>query len=164
MALPWPGHIQEVYHMFSYLKKHHNAEVVFDSTHLGFYWLQFEHQDWMYSAYCKEDLKEELPPKMPKPHGPGFAIRVYVDADYAGDLATCRSRTGFVEFLNRAPIYWFSKKQGSLETSTFGSELCAMKVTMEYVRGLRYKLWMMEIPVDEPEFFWQQPIYAVQNI
>ena len=55
-------------------------------------------------------------------------------------------------FLNNAPIYWNSKKQTSCETSTFGSEFIAMKQATEFVRGLRYKLRMMGIPVDEPAF------------
>ncbi len=55
-------------------------------------------------------------------------------------------------FLNGAPIYWSSKKQTSCKTSTFGSEFVAMKQATEYVRGLRYKLGMMGITVDEPTF------------
>ena len=70
----------------------------------------------------------------------------------AGDLVTRRSRTGFIVFLNGAPIYWSSKKQTSCETSTFGSEFVAMKQATEYIRGLRYKLRMMGITVDEPAF------------
>ena len=45
-----------------------------------------------------------------------------------------------------------SWKQGSVETSTFGSEFIAMKSCCEYVRGLRYKLRMMGIPCDFPAY------------
>jgi len=89
---------------------------------------------------------------MPAPHGQSMTMRVFVDADHAGDLITRHSRTGFIVFLNGAPIYWSSKKQNSCETSTFGSEFVAMKQATEYVRGLRYKLRMMGIKVDEPAF------------
>ena len=58
-----------------------------------------------------------------------------------------RSRTGFVIYLNQAPIYWFSKQQNGVECSTFWSEFVAMKQCCEYVRGMRYKLRMMRIPV-----------------
>ena len=81
-------------------------------------------------------------------------MRVFVDADHAEDLITRRSRTGFIVFLNNAPIYWTSKKQNSCETSPFGSEFVAMKQAAEYVRGLRYKLRMMAIKVDEPAFIF----------
>jgi hypothetical protein len=59
---------------------------------------------------------------------------------------------GLVVFLNGAPVYWSSKKQTSCETSTFGSEFVAMKQATEYIRGLRYKLQMMGMTVDEPAF------------
>jgi hypothetical protein len=42
------------------------------------------------------------------------------------------------------------KKQTSVETSSFGSEFVAMKQCCEYLRGLRYKLRMMEIAVSGP--------------
>ena len=78
----------------------------------------------------------------------------YVDSDHAGDSVTRRSRTGFVVFLQSAPIYWLSKKQTSIETSSFGLEFVAMKQCTEYVRGLRYRLRMMGIPVEEPTFIY----------
>ena len=81
-----------------------------------------------------------------------MTMRVFVDADHAGDQVTCQSRTGIIVFLNNALIYWSSKKQSGVETATFGSEIVAMKQACEYIRGLRYKLRMMGIPVDEPAF------------
>ena len=45
-----------------------------------------------------------------------------------------------------------SKKQVSVESSSFGSEFTAMKQCTEYVRVLRYKLRMMEIPVKDPAY------------
>ena len=75
-------------------------------------------------------------------------MTAFVDSDHAGDVVTRRSRTGVLIFLGMAPITWHSKKQGSIETSSFGSELSAMKTCIEMVEGLRYKLRMMGIEVD----------------
>jgi hypothetical protein len=47
-----------------------------------------------------------------------------------------------------------SKKQTSVETSSFGSEFCAMKHCTEYIRGLRYKLRMMGIPFESPAYVY----------
>ena len=52
--------------------------------------------------------------------------------------------------LGMAPILWYSKKQGSIESSSFGSELSAMKIAVELVEGLRYKLRMMGVKLDGP--------------
>ena len=79
-------------------------------------------------------------------------MRAYVDSDHAGEKLTRRSRTGFLVYLNSAPIYWLSKKQTAVETSSFGSEFIAMKQCCEYLRGLRYKLRLMGIPVENPVF------------
>ena len=76
-------------------------------------------------------------------------MRVFVDSDHAGDQVTRRSQTGFLVYLNNALIYRILKKQTTVETSSFGSEFMAMKHATEYVRGLRYKLRLMGIPVEE---------------
>ena len=87
---------------------------------------------------------------MPKPLGKEVVMRCFVDADHAGERLTRRSRTGFIIFLQMAPIYYCSKRQNTVETSTFGSEFMAMKHATEYIRGLRYKLRMMGIPFSDP--------------
>ena len=48
----------------------------------------FERQDWSYSAYGYEDLKEEFPSDIPVPHGQSMRMRVFVDADHAGEQLT----------------------------------------------------------------------------
>jgi hypothetical protein len=72
----------------------------------------------------------------------------FVDADHAGNLATRRSHTGILLFLNKAPIVWYSKRQNTVETSTFGSELVALRIATEMIESLRYKLRMFGIPID----------------
>jgi hypothetical protein len=89
---------------------------------------------------------------MPEPGGTGFVIRAKVDADHAVDTVTRRSRTGFLVYLNCTLICWTSKKQTSVETSSFGSEFVAMKQLCEYLCGLRYKLRMMGIPCEGPVY------------
>jgi hypothetical protein len=155
LALPREGHLEQVFHIFAYLKKHHNAVMVFDPREPDIEFSEhFPEQDWSYSTMGRMDMKEEIPPDMPTPLGNPFVIRAYVDSDHAGDQITRRSRTGFIVYLNGAPIYWKSAKQTSCETSTFGSEFVAMKQCCEYLRGLRYKLRMLGIPVNGPAFIF----------
>ena len=90
-------------------------------------------------------------------------MRVFVDSDHAGDMITRGSRTGFLIFLNNAPIYWFSKKQGSCETSSFGSEFIAMKSCCEYVCGLWYKLRILGIPMELPTYIFGDNQYVLVN-
>ena len=77
-----------------------------------------------------------------------------VNADHALDTITRHSRMEFLVYLNCAPIYWWSKKQNSMESSSFVSAFIAMKQCCEYVCGLRYKLRMMGISCDDPTFIY----------
>ena len=150
LALPREGHLEQLFHMFAYLKKYHNAELVYDPTVPEFDMDLFKEMDWASSEFGHIQGKEALPSNIREPRGCGFTISAKVDADHASDTITRRSRTGFIVYLNSAPCYWFSKKQNSIESSSFGSEFCAMKLCCEYIRGLRYKLRMMGIPVHGP--------------
>ena len=65
--------------------------------------------------------------------------------------------------VNMAPINWYSKKQGSIEGATFGSEFVALKTAMEANRALRYKLRMMGIPIDGPTYVYCDNMSVVYN-
>ena len=41
--------------------------------------------------------------------------------------------------------------QNTIESSTFGSEFVALKIAIEMNEALRYKLWMIRIPIDGPK-------------
>ena len=154
LALPREGHLEQVLHIFSYLKQHHNAELVFDPTPPEIDQAAFERKDWSTSEFGHLEGAEQVPSNAPKPRGFGFVIRAKVDADHATNTVTRKSRSGFLVYLNSALIYWFSKKQTSVESSSFGSEFCAMKLCCEYLCGLRYKLRMMGIPVEGPAYIY----------
>ena len=49
-----------------------------------------------------------------------------------------------------APIIWFSKKQNTLESSTFGSEFVALRIERDLIVALRYKLRMFGVRLDGP--------------
>jgi hypothetical protein len=89
LALLREGHLKELYHIFAYLKARPNAEMVFDPTPIRPDLYLFPKEDWSYYAYGYESLKEELPGEMPVPHGQSMMMRVFVDADHAGDQVTC---------------------------------------------------------------------------
>jgi hypothetical protein len=63
---------------------------------------------------------------MPMPKGKAAKITTYVDADHAHDQVTRRSVTGILLFINNTPIRWYSKRQNTVETSTYGAELVAL--------------------------------------
>jgi hypothetical protein len=66
-------------------------------------------------------------------------------------------------YLNRSPTQWYSKKQNSVETSTFGSEFSALRTAVELTEAMRYKLQMMGIPLDGPAHFRVDNMSVVYN-
>ena len=101
--------------MFAFLKNKNNYVMVFDPTETDIDESQFKNEDWSATAYG--GFKEEIPPNAPLYRGIGFTMRAFVDSDHAGDRITRIYRTGFLIVLNCAPIYWFSEKQTSIDTS-----------------------------------------------
>ena len=117
LALPREGHLEQVLHIFAYLKKYHSTEIVYDPSDPCVEESQFEVKDWTSSEFGHIQGQEEVPENMPEPRGKGFVMRAKVDANHASDTVTRRSRTGFLVFLNCALVYWWSKKQNSVESS-----------------------------------------------
>ncbi len=61
-----------------------------------------------------------------------------------------QSTTGVVIFLNGAPIKWYSKRQNTIESSTFGSEFNAIRIAAEMNDSICYKLRIFGIPIKGP--------------
>ena len=147
LALSREGHLEQALNIMGYLKTHKKMRLMFDKGMAAF-------DDRMFKSYDWEDFyknaKEKIPPNMPEARGLPVETTSFVDADHAGNKIHRRSQTGVLIFLNKAPIHWLSKKQPAVETSTFGAEFCAMKVGVEMVEALRYKLRMFGVPIQGP--------------
>ena len=111
----------------------------------------FKECDW--KAFYGDGIKA-VSPNAPQPRGKEDDLRLFVDSNHAGDKRTRRSRTGFLIYLNSAPITWFSKKQATIETSVFGAEFVAMKQGIETLCGIRYKLRMMGVNLLGPSYIY----------
>jgi hypothetical protein len=96
------------------------------------------------------DAQEEIPENCPTPLGKGVQINIFTDAAHADDLVTRRSTTGIIIFVNGTPIRWYSKRQNTVEGSTYGSEFIAMRIATEFAIALRHDLRMLGIPLVGP--------------
>ena len=142
-AMPREGHFHAALHVFAYLQKHPDRILVMDCTYAD-HLKPLKKAD--YSQFY-EFTKDELPSDMPTPLGKAVEFTMFVDASHAANVVTRQSRTGVLIFVNKAPIIWYSKKQNSVETSSFGSEFAALKTGVELLEGLRFKLRMMGVPI-----------------
>ena len=134
--------------------------MVFDPTYPVINKSQFKECEWKHFYLT---ATEAVPGNAPKPRGKGIDLGIFVDTDYAGDSVTQRSRTGFFILLNMAPVVWCSKKQSTIETSVFGSEFVSMKIAIETVRGLRYKMCMMGVPLEVPSYMYGDNMSVIHN-
>ena len=159
-AMPREGHLKAALHVFAYLRDHANTRLVFDPYKPEIPDDMFIECTWgpEYSG-----AEEMIPPDAPKPLGRSVLLRMFVDSDHAGDKVSRRSRTGYVIWANSSIVDWLSKKQATIEASVFGAEFCAMRHGIETLRGIRYKLRMMGIPVDGASRIFGDNMSVVNN-
>lgn len=147
LALPRVGHLEAVYHIFAYLNKHEKSSIIFDPTDPILITPTMAKPDW---SSFNDNLDEELPPRMPQPLGNPVNIHVFVDANHAGNVVTRRSHTNILVFIQNSPVIWVSRRQNTVETSTFGSEFVALRNALDVILALRYKLRMFGVPSEGP--------------
>jgi hypothetical protein len=120
----------------------------------------FKPNDWK-SFYG--NVEESIPSNALEPRGKDVDLRLNVNSDHAGEKRTHRLRTSFFVFMNTALVQWFSKQQATIETSVFGAEFVAMKIGMESLRGLCYKLRMMGVGISGPSYMYGNNMSVIHN-
>jgi len=142
--VPRVGHLDAMKRIFGYLKHHSKMQIVYDTELPDHAAYEAKTYDWFeHYGPCHE----ELPPDMPAPKGNPVRLTAFFDADHAGCLSTRRSTTGALVFLNNTPVKSYSKRQSTVESSTYGSEMVAGRITVEIAIEMRYKLRMLGIPI-----------------
>ena len=81
-----------------------------------------------------------LPDDMPEPLGKAVVMTATMDANLNHCLATGKSLTGCIHFVNKTPVDWYSKKQATVETATYGSEFVAAKTSTDQIMDIRQTL------------------------
>ena len=98
---------------------------------------------------------------MHRPRGRWVITMAYVDASFGQNKFNRKSHTGFILFVNRAPVMWYSKSQKTVETSAFSAEHIAVKTCAEAIEGLRFKLRMFGVPLCAPNSIEDESTYVL---
>jgi hypothetical protein len=151
-AAPREGHLRRLKRVFGYLRKYPEAAIRFRTEIPQHQEPEHKFFDWAHSVYGDEP--EEVPTDLPEPKGKSVRTTSCVDANLYHCLVTGRACTGILHFVNQTPIEWFSKRQGSVETATYGSEFVAARQATEQIMDLRYTLRAMGMPVDGPSWMF----------
>ena len=77
-----------------------------------------------------------------------------MDANLTHCLATGRSVTGCLHFVNHIPIDSYSKRQVTVETATYGSEFVASKTATKQIIDLRHTLRYLGVPIKTKSYLF----------
>ena len=73
---------------------------------------------------------------MAEPLGKAVVTTTTMDANLNHCLATGISLTGCLYVVNKTPVDWYSKKQATVESATYGSEFVAAKTVTEQIMDI----------------------------
>jgi hypothetical protein len=158
---PREGHLKAVKRILAYLKTFPKGKLIIDTAYPDHSIYPVEdHTSWM-EFY--PDAEAEIPNDLPALKGPKVRMTVYVDADHAHDLVSSRSITGILVMLNNTLVRWVSKRQKTVETSTYGSELVASRIATELILEVRYILRSLGVVLDGPTLMLGDNMSVILN-
>ena len=151
-AAPREGHLNRIKRVIGYLSKMRNALIRVRTQVPDYSSLGEGRHNWERSIYA--GATEIIPADVPEPLGKPVVCTSYVDANLYHDMLTGRSVTGVLHFFNQTPVDWFSKKQSTVETATYGSEFVAARTATEQIISNRIALRYLGVKVIGPTFLF----------
>lgn len=144
-ANPHVGHLDRCKQIYGYLSKICNATIRVPVGEPDYSALPTKVYDWEQSVYggAEELIMEDIPQALGKP----VVLTTFVNPNLYHDLITGHSVTGVIHLLNQTVVDWFSKKQATVETATYGSELVATRTAMEQIIDLHIQLHYLGVTV-----------------
>ena len=150
-AQPRKGHLERCKRIIGYLTKFKHFKLRFRVTEPDM--SMFDNKlefDWSSSVYGNPI--EDIPSDAPVPLGKRVTLTHYFDANLMHDVISGKAVTGCVHFANKTPIMWYSKKQATSETSTYGAEFITSRTCIEQIVDLRNTLRYMGIPINDTSY------------
>ena len=145
------GHFKAMKRIFGHLRTHQDGRILLDTgdapiretavVSTGHNWAEFH-----------PDAREDIPVNVPSPKGNLAMLTCHVDADHAMDQLTGKSVTGIVLSMNNTPIAAVSKRQKTVETSAFGSEMIAARIAVELL--IAWRIMLRQLPLNVEEQSW----------
>ena len=70
------------------------------------------------------------------------------------DVSTGKAVSRCIHLANETPIMWFSKKQATVETATYGAEFMAGRTCIEQIIDLRNTFRYLGVPVHDTSYMF----------
>ncbi len=151
-AAPRVGHLDRCKRVYGYLLQFRDATIRFRTEEPDYSNLPDQDYDWMYSVYG--DMEEQIPHDRPPALGKYVTLTHFVDANLYHCKLTGRSVTGILDFINQTPADWYSKKQATVETATYGSEFVSSRTCVDRHIDLRQSLYYLGVPVRKKAYMF----------
>ena len=151
-SAPRKGHLDRIKRICGYLYKMKEACLRFRTGLPDYSDLVVPDYDWSESVYGNP--VEIIPDDAPEPLGLPVILTHYVDANLYHDMMTGRSVTGIIHMLNGTPFDYFSKKQSTVETATYGSEFVAARTCVEQIMDIRTTLRYLGVPIHDRSYMF----------
>ena len=161
---PRQGHLDRLKRVYGFLRKFKHGAIRVRTGLPDYSEIPHVTYDWMYSVYGQ--VNECLPTDAPAPLGKNIIVTTYVDANLYHDLLNGRAVTGVLHMLNGTPIDWYSKRQATVETATYGSEFVAARIATDQIIDLRTTLRYLGVPITGPAYMFgdNQSVIASSTI
>ena len=151
-AEPRIGHMTRVKQIYGYLRVHNLGAIRVRTGIPDYSDLREQDFDWLNTTYG--NVEELVPKDIPTPLGKEVILTTYVDANLYHDLITGRSVTGILHLINQTPIDWFTKRQATVETATYGSEFVAARIATDQIVDLRLTLRYLGVPLKTSSYLF----------
>ena len=149
---PRRGHLDRAKRIYGYLAKMRHAAIRVRTDEPDYSDIPDFEYDWSKSVYG--ELEELKPEDAPEPLGQNVIMSHYVDANLMHDVVSGKSVTGILHLVNKTPLDWYSKKQATVETATYGSEFVAARNCVEQIIDLRTTLRYLGVPIQDKSYMF----------
>ena len=135
---PRQGHLERLKRIYAYVTRTRDYVNRCRVTEPDYSYLPEQKFDWTHTVYGY--VQERIPYDIPDALHQSDTTTTTMDAILKHGLATGRSLTGCLHFVNHTPIDSYSKRQPTVETATYGSEFVPSKTSTEQIIDLRHTL------------------------
>ena len=146
------GDLERLQRVYGYVLKTKHYSTRYRTEEPDYTYLPDMKHDSSYTVYGS--IQEIITHDCPKPLGKSVTTTTTLDTNLLHCMATSASLTACLHFCNQTPTDWYSKKQATVETATYGSEFVATKTVTEQIMDIRYVLRYLGVPIRSKSYMF----------
>ena len=155
------GHLERLQRIYGYVLKTKHYSTRYRTKEPDYSYLPNMKHDWSYTVYG--NVQEIIPNNCPKSLGKSVTTTTTLDANLLHCVATGASPTACLHFCHQTPTDWYSKKQATVETATYGSEFVAANTATEQIMDLRYTFGYLGVSIKSKSYMFSDNRSAVTS-